>query len=351
MEMSIILPALNEEKSIGKTIMEIKDVLSKNKIKFEIIVVDSDSKDKTAVIARSLGAKVVNAPIKGYGNALRRGFKEAKGKYIIMYDPDGTYDPNTLTLMIKTLKEGYDYVNANRFAELIGDSMSTSHHIGNLILNCMGNFLFRMKGKDVLSGYKGFRVDALKKLDIQSQKWDLNIEIHSKIRAHNLKFKEIPTRYFSRVGKSKLSGTKAAWHNLKFMFIHSPNFTFVYPSIVLMLVSIFAIINILIGPRLGSVSLVLSTIMFITGFQMLLFGITSKTIAFKKGFEKKNLLNSIGLKLTLEKGLISGLILFTISFVIFLSLNDIKFSILGFTILMTSISVVTYSFLNETLNQ
>ncbi|MBI2646937.1 glycosyltransferase family 2 protein [Candidatus Woesearchaeota archaeon] len=102
MEISIILPALNEEKSIGKTIREIKDVLSKGKIKFEIIVVDSDSRDKTAMIARSLGAKVVNEPIKGYGNALRRGFREAKGRYIIMYDPDGTYDANTLPLMIKT---------------------------------------------------------------------------------------------------------------------------------------------------------------------------------------------------------------------------------------------------------
>src|SRR3989344_7414729 len=111
MEVSIVLPALNEEKSIGKAIKEIKETLSKYKASFEIIVVDSDSKDKTAIIARSLGVKVVNEPIKGYGNALRRGFREAKGRYIIMYDPDGTYDANTLPLMIKTLKEGYDYVN------------------------------------------------------------------------------------------------------------------------------------------------------------------------------------------------------------------------------------------------
>ena len=100
MEVSIVLPALNEEKSIGKTIKEVKDVIFKNKISYEIIVVDSNSEDKTASIAKGLGAKVVNEEIRGYGNALRRGFKEAKGKFIIMYDPDGSYDVNTLPLMI-----------------------------------------------------------------------------------------------------------------------------------------------------------------------------------------------------------------------------------------------------------
>ncbi|MBI2646936.1 hypothetical protein HYW99_00495 [Candidatus Woesearchaeota archaeon] len=191
----------------------------------------------------------------------------------------------------------------------------------------------------------------------------MNIEIHSKIRSNNLRFKEIPTRYFSRIGKSKLSGTKAAWHNLRFMLIHSPNIMFVYPSIVLMLVSIFAIINILISSRFGNISLVLSTVVFIIGFQMFLFSIISKTIMFRRGFEKKNLLNVIGSKLTLEKGIIVSFGLFLVSFIIFLlilikwlrlrvlSLTDIKFSILGFTILMISISIIMYSFMNETINE
>ena len=266
MEVSLILPALNEEESIGKTIREIKQTLSRHKISFEVIVVDSDSRDKTAIIAGNEGAKVVNEPQRGYGNALRRGFKEAKGKYVIMYDPDGSYDVHTLPLMIESLKKGYDYVNANRFAKLTHRSMSRSHYIGNAIINSMGNIFFHIGFKDMLSGYKGFRAEALRKLNLHSQKWDFNVEVHSKLRRNNLKFKEISTRYFSRLGVSKLSGTNAAWSNFRFMLMYSPNFVFIYPSIALTSISLLAIIYILTSSALGNVSLIASTIIFIIGF-------------------------------------------------------------------------------------
>ena len=363
MEASLILPALNEEDGIGKTIREIKQTLSKYKISFEIIVVDSDSQDKTAVIARKEGAKVVNEPQRGYGNALRKGFKEAKGRYVIMYDPDGSYDVHTLPLMIKALKKGRDYVNTNRFAKLTNRSMSLSHYIGNTIINLMGSIFFHTGFKDMLSGYKGFRAEALRKLNLHSQKWDFNVEVHSKLRRHNLKFKEISTRYFPRLGASKLSGTNAAWSNFRFMLMYSPNFVFIYPSIALMLISLLAIIYILTSSTLGNVSLIASTIIFIIGFQMFLFGIMLKTIIVKKDFDEKNLLSELGSKLTLGKGIFIGLALFTLSFIIFLliflkwiklrqlSSTDLQFSILGFVILMMSLSIITYGFVNETLGE
>jgi len=363
MEVSVILPALNEEDSIGNTIREIKQTLSKHKISFEIIVVDSDSKDKTAIIASKEGAKVLNEPQRGYGNALRKGFEDAKGKYVIMYDPDGSYDVQTLPLMIETLKNGYDYVNANRFAKLAHGSMSRSHYVGNAIINLMGNIFFRIWFKDMLSGYKGFRADALKKLNLHSQKWDFNVEVHSKLRKSHLKFKEINTRYFPRLGKSKLSGANAAWSNFRFMLMYSPNFVFVYPSIALMLTSLLAIAYILTSSTLGNVSLIASTVVFIIGFQLFLFGIMLKTILLKKDFEEKNLLSELGLKLNLGKGILIGLALFAVSFAIFLlifikwlklrqlSSTDIKFSILGFVILMMSLSIVTYGFVNETISE
>lgn len=364
LDVSIVLPALNEEKSIGQSIENIKKILSKNNIGFEIIVVDSDSKDKTAVIAKEFGAKVINEPRRGYGNALRRGFSEAEGKYIIIYDPDGSYDVNTLPLMINKLKEGYDYVNGNRFAKLTYKSMSLRNRIGNKIINLMGNFFFKVKGKDMLSGFKGFRIESLKKLDLHAKRWDLNIEIHAKIKKNHLKFAEIPTTYFPRIGESKLSGTNAAWYNFRYMLMYSPNFMFIYPSMIFILISIFVASNILMRPSLGNISLIFSSIIFIIGLQMFLFGIMSKTFLFKKGFEKKSLLSELGSNLTLEKGIGIGLILFTISFVIFftilikwlnadriLQLIDIKFGIMSFTLLMVSISIVTYSFVNQIINE
>ena len=364
MEVSIVLPTLNEENSIGKTIKEIKQILSKDKTSFEIIVVDSDSEDRTAIIARREGAKVVNELQRGYGNALRKGFKEAKGKYVIMYDPDGSYDANTLPLMIKLLRKGYDYLNANRFAKLTYKSMSLRHYIGNKIINMMGNIFFHIGFKDMLSGYKGFRAEALRKLNLKAQKWDFNVEVHSKLRRNNLKFKEINTRYFPRLGDSKLTRTKAAWNNFRFMLMYSPNFVFIYPSILFMLISLFAIVYILTSATLGNISLIASTIVFIIGFQMFLFGIMLKNIIVKKDFDKKSLLSELGSKLNLGKGIFIGLSLFTTSFLIFiliflkwlklgkqLSSTDIKFSILGFAILMMSLSIITYGFVNETLSE
>lgn len=242
--------------------------------------------------------------------------------------------------------------------------MSFRNYIGNIILNFMGFFFFKTKSEDMLSGFKGFKAVALKRLDLHSQKWDLNVEIHSKIRKNNLKFAEIPTNYFPRIGKSKLSGTTAAWNNLRYMLMHSPNFVFVYPSIVFILISLIAIGNIILRSKFGNVTLLLSTTVFLIGIQTLLFGVVSKTYLFKKGFEHLDFLSRIGSKLTLEKGIIIGLILFLTSIAIFLGilikwlnsnkvleLIDIKFGIIGFTLLMASISIVTCSFMNQTISE
>jgi len=215
----------------------------------------------------------------------------------------------------------------------------------------------------MLSGYKGFRADALRKLNLHSQKWDFNVEVHSKLRKNKLKFKEINTRYFPRLGKSKLSGANAAWSNFRFMLMYSPNFVFVYPSIALILTSLLAIAYILTSSAFGNVSLVASTIIFTIGFQLCLFGIMLKTIIVNKDLDEKNLLSELGSKLTLGKGILIGLALFAISFIIFfliflkwlrlrqLSSTDLQFSILGFAIFMMSLSTVTYGFVNETISE
>ena len=364
MEVSIVLPALNEENSIGKTIKELKETLSKHKASFEIIVVDSDSEDKTAIISKNFGARVVNEPRRGYGNALRRGFKESKGKYIIMCDPDGSYDARTLPKILNTLKEGYDYVNCNRFAKLNPESMSKSHYIGNAIINSLGNFFFHTKGKDMLSGYKGFRADALKKLDLRCQKWDLSMEIHSKIKSNDLKFKEIPTRYFPRIGQSKLTGLKGAWDNFRYMSVHKPNFVLIYPSLSLMGIGIVGIFYMLLTKTLGNALLMLSATTFLIGFQTFLLGTISQTIMFKRGIDKKNLIVESSEKLNLQKGIIIGSSFFVISIIVFLLalrqwlkfgtnlfITDIKFVIPGFIALIMSVSVITYSFVNEAINE
>jgi len=362
MELSLILPALNEEKTIGLTLKNVKEILSKITT-YEIIVVDSDSKDKTVSIAKKHGAVVVNEPKRGYSNALKKGFSVAKGKYVIMYDPDGTYDVRTLSVIIQKLREGYDYVNANRFANLKPGAMSFKHRFGNRVINHLGNLFFGAKGHDVLSGYKGFKASALKRLDIQSEKWDFNIEVHSKIKRYDLKFIEIPTTYFPRKGQSKLTGAFAAWCNIKYMLLHNPNVIFIYPSIFLLILGLVGMSFSLLTNILGFISLLVFTMFLVFGLQMFLFGISAKNYLVEKGFEKRSVLSTLGSNLTFERGLITGVSLFCLSGLIFiylvikrlsthaLELNDIKSGVLGFGLLSMSVSIIIYSFINQILSE
>ena len=115
MELTILIPALNEEKTIGIVIEKAKKFIEKNNISAEILVVNNGSTDRTKEIALNLGAKVVDFAPKGYGLALKKGIEEAKGKYIIMGDADDSYNFLELDEMFEKLKSGYDIVIGNRY--------------------------------------------------------------------------------------------------------------------------------------------------------------------------------------------------------------------------------------------
>ena len=309
MEVSIILPALNEENSIGQAVSAIHEILRPLAVIYEIIVVDTDSVDKTADIARQGGARVINEPCRGYSNALRRGFKEAKGRYLIMYDPDGSYDTAALPAMIDALRAGNDYVNANRFADLTDNSMSFSHVFGNKVINFFGNFFFRASGKDVLSGFKGLKAETTGKLKLYSQKWDLNMELHAKIRNGRYIFKEIPSRYFARAGKSKLPGFSAAWDNFRFMIAHAPDFFIVGPAAVIMLAAAAGFQLLLLEKSAPFYYAGFFSMFFISGYSLLLSGILVKRRLSDSGFNGKSMLADLSRHLTIERGFWTALII------------------------------------------
>jgi glycosyltransferase involved in cell wall biosynthesis len=114
-EVSVVLPCLNEEEAIGTCIKKIKEVFIREGISAEIIVADNGSTDHSREIAGSEGARVFLEPKQGYGSAYLRGLKEAKGKYIVICDSDNTYDFNDIPKFLKPLKEGYDFVMGSRF--------------------------------------------------------------------------------------------------------------------------------------------------------------------------------------------------------------------------------------------
>lgn len=115
LELTILIPCLNEEETLAICINKAKSFLERNNIKGEVLIADNGSTDKSIEIAKDNGARVVNVPNKGYGNALRYGSKEAYGTYTIMGDADDSYNFSELEDFIKYLREGYDFVIGNRF--------------------------------------------------------------------------------------------------------------------------------------------------------------------------------------------------------------------------------------------
>lgn len=209
---SYVIPALNEEDSIGNVIERIKKVDNE----CEIIVVDSDSSDRTAEIAISKGATVVNEPNRGYGNAYLKGFSSASGELICTLDADGTYPPEQIHLLLKAIEDGYEFVCGNRLALLSNDSMSQMHRTGNLILNLFTRFLFFVNIEDSQSGMWLFKKEILKQILPSGSGMEFSEEI--KIRsASNYCYKEVPINYGARVGQKKLRPWKDGAKNLLFL--------------------------------------------------------------------------------------------------------------------------------------
>src|SRR5665647_820559 len=166
-DVSVILPALNEEQSIGECITKIQRVFHDNAINGEIIVADS-STDRTREIAASLGAHVIHVEKNGYGNAYLTGFKNAKGRYIVMGDADNTYDFLAIPELLAPLKNGADFVIGSRFRGTIHRvSMDVLHrYIGNPVLTLMLNSLFHTNYSDTHSGFRVITREALDRLPL-----------------------------------------------------------------------------------------------------------------------------------------------------------------------------------------
>jgi glycosyltransferase involved in cell wall biosynthesis len=221
---NVILPTLNEEKGVGKTIDSIKtDYFKKNKWNLEIIIVDGNSKDKTREIAKKKGAKIIVEKRKGYGRAYKTGMSKATGDIIVTGDADATYPFDRIHIYIKQLlDENLDFITTDRFSELKHGSMSIKHYFGNLILALTLRILYLINIRDSQSGMWIFKKDALKKIqpledfdDGMPFSEEIKIEMFSK---KNIMTKEIPSALYAREGDVKLESFTDGWKNLKYLF-------------------------------------------------------------------------------------------------------------------------------------
>src|SRR5436190_1396802 len=153
-KLTVVIPALNEEKGIGPVIKEIPvSILMDMGYETEVIVIDNGSKDKTPHIARQHGATVIIQPVRGYGNAYKAGFANATGDIIATGDADLTYPFDVLPKILKKInKENLDFVTTDRLSTLQPGAMSTFHQFGNWVLTTITRVLFRYPFNDSQSG-------------------------------------------------------------------------------------------------------------------------------------------------------------------------------------------------------
>jgi glycosyltransferase involved in cell wall biosynthesis len=237
-ELSVVLPCLNEELTVGICVKKALNSLKKDKVKGEVIVADNGSTDRSVEIATSLGARVVHVEEKGYGNALRSGFVAALGKYIIMADADDSYDLENLMPFVEKLREGYELVMGNRFKGGIKKGAMPWHHryIGNPVLSFLGKLFFKTPANDFHCGLRGFTKEAVEKMELQTTGMELASEIVIKSSVMGMKVCEVATT-LSPAGRDRpphLRSFRDGWRHLRFLLMYSPTWLFLYPGIAIL---------------------------------------------------------------------------------------------------------------------
>jgi len=220
MELTILMPCLNEAKTIGLAIAEAQRFLSENNIVGEILVSDNMSDDDSAEIAEKSGARVVKAAVKGYGSALICGINSAKGKYIIMGDCDMSYDFYNLGMFIDKLREGYALVMGNRFKGGIEKgAMPFIHRLGVPFLSFIGRLRYKVNVGDFHCGLRGFDREKALSLGLSCCGMEFATEIIGRFALSGYKIAEIPTvlRKDMRNGKSHLRSIPDGLRHLRLM--------------------------------------------------------------------------------------------------------------------------------------
>ncbi len=257
---TILIPCLNEEQTIGICIEKAWGYLNRAGISGEIIIADNGSTDDSKEIAERLGARVVQIPDRGYGAALRGGIAAAHGRYVIMGDADDSYDFSDLSSFVEVLETGADLVMGNRFKGGIdpGAMPALHRYLGNPVLSWLGRILFRVPVGDFHCGLRGFRRTSILDLDLKTSGMEFASEMVVQASLRRLRIEEVPTR-LSKDGRGRpphLNTWRDGWRHLRFLMLHSPRWTFAYPGLSLLAVGL-ALVALLIPGQLliGSIGL------------------------------------------------------------------------------------------------
>ncbi len=319
-ELTILMPCLNEVKTIGTCIMRAQKLLKDNNIEGEILISDNGSTDGSLELAGSLGARTIECRVRGYGAALQYGIEHAFGEYILMGDGDDSYHFDEAMPMINRLREGYEVCMGTRLKGRIMPAAMPflNRYLGNPLLTMVGKVLFGIGLSDFHCGMRAFKRTSILDLGLVTLGMEWASEMIIKAELSGLKMTEVPITLY-RDGRGRpphLRPWRDGWRHLRFMLLHSPKWLFIIPGLIFMFFGALGEGILMQGMvRIGGAtldvhSLLVMSFMVLLGGQMLFAGIFAKLYTYIAGilpYDEK--FDRTIRRLTLEKLLIVSLIM------------------------------------------
>lgn len=320
-ELSIVIPCLNEAETLARVISKAQSFLANHAIAGEVIVADNGSTDGSRQIANALGARLVAVQTRGYGAALIGGIAEARGVFVAMGDADDSYDFLGLMPFLDALRDGADMVMGNRFRGGIAQgAMPVLHrYLGNPVLSFTGRLFFGAPIGDFHCGLRAFRRDAIARLNLTSQGMEFASEMVVKAAIHGLAIREEPTTLV-KDGRSRpphLRTWRDGWRHLRFLLTYAPRWLFFYPGIALCAIGALGMATLapggieLAGVELSITSMLFAAMALLLGAQLLGFAILARLYGIVAGMWPASAgTQRFRQSFTVERGCQTGVLLF-----------------------------------------
>jgi len=296
-EVSVVIPCLNEEDTLGSCIEKARQALREHNITGEIIVADNGSTDSSRTIAQQEGARVVMVKEPGYGSVLMGGIAAATGRFVIIGDADASYDFLEIPNIIKKLREGFDLVQGCRLPSGGGSiqpgAMPFLHRwVGNPLFSFLVRRWFHAPINDVYCGLRGFSKTMYQRIDQRCTGMEFATEMIIKASLHGEKIVEVPITLHPDGRRSHAPHLKTfrdGWRTFRYFLMCSPRWLFLVPSGVFIAFGLLGYLIAMPGLRIGHSTFDAHTLLFaslaiLCGYQCILFAIFAKTFAITEGF-------------------------------------------------------------------
>ncbi|MEN2739380.1 glycosyltransferase family 2 protein [Microbacterium sp. X-17] len=327
-ELSIVMPCLNEAETLATCIDKAQGYLRRSGVVGEIVIADNGSTDGSQQIARDHGARVVDVPDKGYGAALIGGIAAASGTYVIMGDADDSYDFSDLDAFLERLRAGDELVMGNRFRGGIepGAMPPLHKYLGNPVLSTIGRLFFRSPIRDFHCGLRGFNRAAIQSLRLQTTGMEFASEMVVKASLEGRRVSEVPTT-LKKDGRSRpphLRSWRDGWRHLRFLLIFSPRWLFLVPGTAAFAIGMLGTLYLSFGPLVvGDVGFDVASQVYLAalaavGYQGVIFAILTKIFAQHEGFRipRSRNFDRLERRISLESSALAGVALFLVGLVV-----------------------------------